>query len=88
MMDDTCASVNRLRCVHYAAAEDVAHALKAEAHAEDRNCRFQKNAPADSEVPLVFGTPRSGRKDDVVRSESRSCSQVSSLLRITIGACP
>src|SRR5262245_28777299 len=51
------------------AAKDMAHALKTKANAENRSCRFHKDAPADAEVTRVLGTPRARGKNDVIGSK-------------------
>ena len=67
VMDRARASVDGFRRVDDLSAEDVAHALKAEAHAENRDVRFQEDPAADAEVAFVFGMAGAGRKNDPVR---------------------
>ena len=66
VMDRTGTSVYGFRSAHHISSENMAHSLKPQANAEDRNLRLQQNAPANTKVAFVRGVARPGRKNDVI----------------------
>jgi hypothetical protein len=71
-MDGAGPSVDRFRRVFDSPTENVSHPLQSETNAEYRYARFQQDLPADAEVALVLGSPRTGRQNDVVRREVKN----------------
>ncbi len=88
VVDERGLAVHDLRGPHHVAAEDLADALVAEAHAEHRNLRPAKRVMTVVGEPGVLGAARARADEHAVGLELAISSMVSASLRCTTGSAP